>query len=133
MYLVLTNCTQLLLCHFFFFLSLREINLFILVTLLYHVVPSSFYSCYYSAYNYRQFSYVSCLSYVYTRYVSFALLSLVTRDQLMLLWYYCLTIVLLIGLSIRQFKEGSLIITRSSLLINLNSNNYVIITVTVFI
>ena len=73
----------------------------------------TFYSCYYCAYNYRQFSYVSCLSYVYIRYVSLTLFSLVMRDQLMLLWYYCLTI-LLLGLSIRQFKVGLLIITRNS-------------------
>ena len=84
---------------------------------------STFYSCYYSAYNYRQFSYFSCLSYVCTRYVSFALFSLVTRDQLMLLWYYCLTIVLLLGFSIRQFKVGLLIITRNCFLINFYLNN----------
>ena len=92
----------------------------------------TFYSCYYCAYNYRQFSYVSCLSYLYTRFVSLTLFSLVMRDQLMLLWYYCLTI-LLLGLSKRQFKVGLLIITRNSFLINFYANNYAIITVTVFI
>ena len=79
----------------------------------------TFYFCDYSAYNYRQFSYVSCLSYVYTRYVSFTLFSLVMRDQLMLLWYYCLTIVLLLCLSIRQFKVGLLIITCNVILFKL--------------
>ena len=101
-------------CSFFFFLSLREMNWCVCGTLLYLTVASSFYSCYCSAYNYRQFSYVSCLSYVYIRYVSFTLFSLVMRDQLMLRWYYCLSIVLLLGLSIRQFKMGLLIITRNS-------------------
>ena len=66
------------------------------------------------------------------RIVTSALLSLAMRDQLMLLWYYCLTI-LLLGLFIRQFKVGLLIITRNSFLINFYANNYAIITATVFI